>query len=314
MCLYIATNPKLKEKIVSGAYDKAATEVSLAEMINDYIRQYFWVKTDFCDSGIITAETLLQDSAKELASNSDIAGEINRIDDSLAKIKEEQKKIMGSLTLSKEDEADIFFSRKTALWIDRRKLGMMKQVYYLIAFVKDVAKIYGLPYREAAFYSVDEMIGLLQGNGAKDNGLSKEGGFVVYETGKKHRIFYGSDGWKFLELAKRVEGGSELKGMIASKGDGSVVEGVVRIVANPQSDKFAEGDILVTSMTRIEFVPLMRKARAIITNEGGIACHAAIVSRELGIPCIIGTKVATETLKSGDRVRLDMRTGIVSPL
>lgn len=64
-------------------------------------------------------------------------------------------------------------------------------------------------------------------------------------------------------------------------------------------------------MTRVEFVPLMRKARAIITDEGGIACHAAIVSRELGLPCLIGTKIATKILKNGNVVEMDMERGIV---
>jgi pyruvate,water dikinase len=64
-------------------------------------------------------------------------------------------------------------------------------------------------------------------------------------------------------------------------------------------------------MTRPEFVPLMKKAIAIVTDEGGITCHAAIVSRELKKPCIIGTKVATQVLKDGDMVEVDANSGIV---
>ncbi len=64
-------------------------------------------------------------------------------------------------------------------------------------------------------------------------------------------------------------------------------------------------------MTRVEFAPLMRKAKAIITNEGGVACHAAIVSRELGIPAIIGTKTGTKQLKNGDLVEMDLESGLI---
>ena len=67
-------------------------------------------------------------------------------------------------------------------------------------------------------------------------------------------------------------------------------------------------------MTRPEFVPLMRKAKAIITDEGGITCHAAIISRELKILCIIGTKTATRLLKDGDLVEVDANTGVVKIL
>ncbi len=69
--------------------------------------------------------------------------------------------------------------------------------------------------------------------------------------------------------------------------------------------------ILVTPMTRPEFVPYLKKCRAIITDEGGITSHAAIVSRELGKPCIIGTKVATQVLKDGDLVEVDADNGVV---
>jgi pyruvate,water dikinase len=64
-------------------------------------------------------------------------------------------------------------------------------------------------------------------------------------------------------------------------------------------------------MTTPDFVPAMRKAVAIITDEGGITCHAAIVSRELGKPCIIGTKIATKALKDGDVVEVDADNGVV---
>ena len=78
-----------------------------------------------------------------------------------------------------------------------------------------------------------------------------------------------------------------------------------------ESSKFNKGDVLVTGMTRPEFVPLMKKSSAIITNEGGITCHAAIISRELGKPCIIGTKIATKVLHDGDLVEVDADNGVV---
>ena len=106
----------------------------------------------------------------------------------------------------------------------------------------------------------------------------------------------------------------EIKGQIASKG---IARGPVKIIIDmegPEVKNFKEGDILVTSMTRPEFIPLIKKAGAIITNEGGITCHAAIISRELGIPCIISTKNATQILKDGDLVEVDADQGVVKIL
>ena len=75
--------------------------------------------------------------------------------------------------------------------------------------------------------------------------------------------------------------------------------------------KFKKGMILVTTMTRPEYYPLMRIAKAVVTDEGGITSHAAIISRELGIPCVIGTKIATRVLKDGQLVEVDANKGVV---
>ncbi|OQA31943.1 MAG: Phosphoenolpyruvate synthase [archaeon ADurb.Bin336] len=98
-----------------------------------------------------------------------------------------------------------------------------------------------------------------------------------------------------------------LEGLPAAPG---VISGIVRIV--PEIDdiqKVEKGDILVTKMTSPSWVPVMKKASGIITNEGGVTCHAAIVSRELLIPCVVGTSNATEVLQDGQEVTLDGFSG-----
>ncbi|EKE05955.1 MAG: hypothetical protein ACD_19C00140G0022 [uncultured bacterium] len=100
-----------------------------------------------------------------------------------------------------------------------------------------------------------------------------------------------------------------LKGISASPGLGT---GVVRILRSPKEiDKIKTGDILVAPMTSPDYVPAMKKAAAIVTNEGGMTSHAAIVSREMGIPCVVGTKTGTKVLKDGDIVTVNGTTGEV---
>ena len=72
-----------------------------------------------------------------------------------------------------------------------------------------------------------------------------------------------------------------------------------------------DGDILVTHMTSPDWLPLMRRAAAIVTDSGGMTCHAAIVSRELGIPCVVGTGEATRLLRDGEIVTVDATRGVV---
>ncbi|MFH1235366.1 MAG: PEP-utilizing enzyme [Parcubacteria group bacterium] len=101
----------------------------------------------------------------------------------------------------------------------------------------------------------------------------------------------------------------ELHGMCACAGK---AQGHVKILRNAGDlPKFNAGDIIVSPATSPELVPAMRRARAIITDAGGITSHAAIVSRELGVPCVIGTKIATKVLKDGQKVAVDAGNGIV---
>jgi phosphoenolpyruvate synthase/pyruvate phosphate dikinase len=104
-----------------------------------------------------------------------------------------------------------------------------------------------------------------------------------------------------------------LTGLAASAG---IAEGVVKVVdrRSHTSVDFEEGGILVTEMTEPAMVMLMNKAAGIVTDVGGITSHAAIVSRELGIPCITAAKTATKDLKDGMRVRLNGSNGEVTLL
>lgn len=100
-----------------------------------------------------------------------------------------------------------------------------------------------------------------------------------------------------------------VKGMVASVGKAT---GRVKIVYSfADVDKVEKGDILVALMTSPRFMPAIIRCGAIVTNDGGLTCHAAIIARELKKPCIIGTKIATEVLKDGDMVEVDADKGIV---
>lgn len=98
-----------------------------------------------------------------------------------------------------------------------------------------------------------------------------------------------------------------LTGSGASPGIGT---GMVKILKSPKEiEKIKKGDVLVAPMTSPDYVPAMKKSSAIITNEGGQTSHAAIVSRELGIPCVVGTKEATKLLKDGEIVTVNGESG-----
>ena len=139
---------------------------------------------------------------------------------------------------------------------------------------------------------------------------------VRYFDGEKIYLLTGEAAVKCVEPAKKVlpklEQVNELKGECGYPGK---VIGKVSIVNRAEEmNKFSEGDILVSIVTDPSLLPIMKKASAFVTNQGGLTCHAAIVARELHIPCIIGTKSATYVLKDGDTVEVDATSGTVIKL
>jgi len=136
-------------------------------------------------------------------------------------------------------------------------------------------------------------------------------GLTIKQRGKKIVVFTGvrKEDWH----EKNIERTDKLKGATAFIGK---VQGYAKIIFSPtkENKKFKPGDILITSMTTPDFVPLMRKAAAVVTDEGGLLCHAAIIAREMKKPCIIGTKIATHILKDGDLVEVDAEKGMVKIL
>ena len=155
-----------------------------------------------------------------------------------------------------------------------------------------------------------------------EKGLRVITDFPLKQRRKQNIVLYDKDGnraclvgteadalWSKISPTIDFENIKEVRGMVARKGK---VTGRVRVVMDPHGIfEFNGGDILVTGMTRPDYLSLMKKAAAFVTDEGGITCHAAIVARELDKPCIIGTRFATKVFKSGDMVEVDAERGIV---
>jgi pyruvate,water dikinase len=164
--------------------------------------------------------------------------------------------------------------------------------------------------------------------------LSDEEVRRVAELGVRIEAHYGSpqdtewafdregEVWMLQSRPVTTVGGEELSGAAAERGEELVrglgaapgeASGAVQVIGNlAEAAALREGEVLVTHMTAPDWVPLMRRAAAIVTDSGGMTCHAAIVSRELGIPCVVGTGEATKVLRDGEVVTVDAGSGVVS--
>lgn len=130
---------------------------------------------------------------------------------------------------------------------------------------------------------------------------------VIVKLGDAARRF-----WKTLDIPVDFSKSREVRGQCAF---GGRARGVVKIVQVPADmEKMRDGNILLSQATSPDLLPAIRKAAAIVTNTGGLICHAAIVSRELKIPCIVGTRNATLIFKDGDKVEVDATKGVIRKL
>ncbi|MFH1111660.1 MAG: PEP-utilizing enzyme [Patescibacteria group bacterium] len=136
--------------------------------------------------------------------------------------------------------------------------------------------------------------------------------FLLQAGTKQTSIITGKEVARAFKSYTRVEAEQvkQIQGLAVSTKD--KVIGRVRIINNSKDiNKMKLNEVLVAEMTSPEYIVALRKALAVITDEGGFTCHAAIVSRELGIPCIVGTKIATKVFKDGQLVEVDANKGIV---
>lgn len=202
-----------------------------------------------------------------------------------------------------------------AIYQDDRKKNILVYLHYLEVLLKEIGKRSNIPLsvmRDTFPYEIRDILD----EEVTEEFINKrrEKCFVVWEKGKdKPSILIGDETKEWEEiLTPKANHTKIIKGNCASKGK---VTGKVRILLNAsENDKLENGEVLVTYMTSPDFMSAIRKCAAIVTNLGGITSHAAIISRELRIPCVVGTKNATEVLRTGDLVEIDADKGEIKVL
>lgn len=213
------------------------------------------------------------------------------------------------------------------LKVDGRPLMMELFTTVLIKISSLAAAQTRVGEKELAYYSFNEIVNLLEaGNKVPTERISgRKKSFVIYCENNQAAELTGEEKKVVLERFKEPDyaKASEFKGVIANRGK---VVGKARVilvdvnvayesyVKKLHKTEFKKGEILVTETTSPDFVPLMNIAAGIIANQGGLNSHAAIYSRELGIPCLVATYHATDILTTGDLVELDANSGVVKIL
>ncbi len=205
--------------------------------------------------------------------------------------------------------------KKVAYYREYRNDLRQESYFYARHLYIEISKRAGINMENLIFATRKEIAGFLL-NREKINGnilLERKALSAITSDYENSSVNYIFDKEKVLEMwpQENVDKNiKEFKGIVAFKGK---ITGKVKVIfdVTKQSDNFKEGDILMATTTNLSFIPLMSKAVAIVTDEGGLLTHTAIVARELKKIAIVGSKVATKVLKDGDMIEVDAIAGVV---
>lgn len=239
---------------------------------------------------------------------------INKKEKKIVVANTKKKQILATLD-DKELEKIVGVIEKYIHLRDIRKMELLKWIYYINIIIKEFAKRLRLGFEDACFLTHHEIIDCLLKNKKIDRTViqARKHAVSVYdEKGAHILIGQQAERWREKIFGKVEKNKGLLKGLAVSSG---VVKGRVKVLTSRlQAHKLNKGDVLVTSHTTPDWVVVMEKASAIITEKGGLTSHAAIISRELKIPCVVGVANVTQILKDNDIVQIDGTKGIVKVL
>ncbi len=277
--------------------------------INLFLNKFAWMPSIAYIGEFQTEDSVLK-RVKELAKE-DLEDKFNQT----RKLKEETKKnynlAFSRIGGSKKLVEYIDLARE-CLYLVTYRLDVFFMVYfYVYPMFREIGERLNLNPDQVVFLTGDEIINSLEGSQQVDKKeiVERTKGYLLIKIGRNIKIQ--TKGRIKTKPTSQLHKTS-VNGVVANRGR---AEGKARIIMGVEDmGKVKSGDILISPMTELQYVPVMSRVSGIITDFGGMLCHAAIVSREFGIPCLVGTKNATKVFKDGDLVELNAYEGIARKL
>lgn len=234
----------------------------------------------------------------------------------LLSVQSQRQSLVRGLNLSRREKR-LFDIAAEIIWLK----GYRKDCYFHGFFVLDlllaeIGRRGRLSLTQTKYLLPEELPLVLGGRDLSEVANDRMKFMVIFVNKTKFRIRTGKEAERFLKKQKiekaKIVKTNELQGTCACPGK---VAGRVKVINLPEDmSKMKKGDILLAYETYPALLPAMKKAAAIVTEKGGITCHAAIVAREMQIPCVVGCQNALANLKDGDRVSVDATEGIIRKL
>lgn len=287
------------------------------KILEKYANKYFWLSNSYFETKVLKPSYFRETIEEKIKEGIDFRDEIEKINNFSKKVKKGKTKIIKELKLDRKTRRIIDALAECIWWQDLRKSYIFQANHYLVLFLREIARRKKLNYLFLMHLWPNELTKVIKGGKVPLATIKNRKKLVVA------RIVKGKVELLTKKRARAVVKMFEpktdyfqgiLKGLVVSKG-ASKVKSKVRILKTPRQIKsMKKGEVLVASMTSPDYIIALKKASAVVTDEGGMTSHAAIVSRELGLPCIVYTKIATRVLKTGDLVEVDTRKGVIKKL
>lgn len=286
---------------------------SLKRKILSHYCKYLWLFYNY-EGPVLELDYFLE-VWKGLLTQNNIEKLLKEAEEKFSRVRKERANLMKEFNFSVK-ERRLFNIAKNIVWLKGwRKDCMYYGSYVLDKISKEIGSRLNLSIKQVRFFCDWEIKDALLKKKFDANELNRRYEFSIVYTfgGNKPLVRSGVRATKWLKKLKfekeKIIKTNEIFGASAYPGK---AKGVVKIVESVDDiKKMNQGDILLSETTYPALVPAMKKAAAIVTNAGGLTCHAAIVARELKIPCVVGTRIANRVLKDGDLVEVDADKGIV---
>ncbi len=238
------------------------------------------------------------------------------LDEHIETIKTRKAELFETLKINQSYKRLISVFQEWVYLKDFRRAIISQERLYSRPLYVEIGKRLNLTGREVRFLSPGELVSALNKEAdlpSKEEINNRMKAFVLIRHDQEIQLLTSEEAKKVIQKELppvKISDDKILKGTSPGKAIGKV-----KIILGAEDvPKIQKGDILVARQTTPDLIEAMRKSAAIITDEGGLLCHAAIVAREMNKPCIIGTKIATKVLKDGDLVEVDANNGIVKIL
>ena len=280
------------------------------EAAKKIVSKFWWVPLGWARTNARTVKDVIERLSNVKRPGEKIIGIKTRL-----KLAREKKKALADIyTFDDEMNHLMHLFEEYVVLHDYRKEGQMRTLYFLFKINDETGKRNSIDGKLLDYASPAEVKDLILNHkiDIKELKSRKKAIFFHSKSIKEEEFYSGDKALQMIEEELKVEHENieSFSGIAASSG---IVAGKAKICTGVKDAraKMEEGDILITGMTTPDFVPFMCKAAAIVTNEGGATSHAAVISREFGIPCIVGTRIATKFVKDDELIEVDANNNIV---